>query len=167
MKSLSRSSIFFIFAVLFVSNSAYAAQWLDMHGTNCVIEYPGTTTNASAPANAAVFYKGWGLDFTQKAFNGNWIHCPIPIFGLQQVRYIYVRYYKSSTAGRIYVIHPYNGDTRVQVATPTAGIVGWNAFSIDLGTFKSFSTGLGVSIGISNGDGNTRFIISDVAAYYQ
>jgi hypothetical protein len=159
MKTLSCGSIFFILCKLFVSSTAHAAQWMDMHGTNCKVEIPGNTTG--------VFYYGWGVDFTQKAFTGNWVHCPIPVTGAEQVSKIYVQYYKSSTAGKINVIHLYNGLNFVKAITPPVGVVGPNSFQIDLGSFMSFGTGLGVTLNITSGDGSTRFQIGDVAAWYQ
>lgn len=172
MKTLSsRSMVLMLAAALTsavgLSDLTYAAQWVDVHGTNCIVEYPGNTLNAGAPANAAVFYKGWGLDFTQTANTGNWIHTQIPMSGLEQARFIYVRYYKQFAVGKIGVVHIYNANAFVQAVTPPVGVPGWNAFSIDLGSFKPFTYGLGVSMNIVNGNANTRFIISDVGAYVQ
>ena len=161
MKTLSYRSIFFILCTLFVSNSAYAAQWADEHGTNCVVEYPGNTFNGN------IFYKGWGLDFTERPSLGNWVHCPVQVTGAEQVRYVYVRYWKSSTASRIWRVDFYNGGQFVQAITPPAGVAGWNQFVLDLGAFKSFTNGLGISLGIATPTANTRYVFSDTGAYYQ
>ena len=168
MKTLSCSSIYFILCILFVFNSAHAAPlWMDVHGTTCVIQNPGNTINASAPANTAVFYNGLGLDLTEKANTQNWIHCPVPITGSQQTaRFIIILYYKSVATSKIKSIGIYNGYGLVATAIPPAGVVGWNLFSVDLGSFRSFILGLDVSLNIAP-LANTRFIISNLEVLYQ
>jgi hypothetical protein len=158
MKTLSFSSILFILCTFFVSNSAHADQWVDVQGTNCVVEFPGNTTG--------VFYRGWGVDFTQNAANVNWVHSAIPLTLKRQARFIYVRYYKSSAAANISLIRVFNGEVVVQQIVPPVGVAGWNSIQVDLGSFMSFTNGLGVSLSTISGNDPTRFIISDVGAYY-
>jgi len=168
MKTLSCSSIYFILCILFVFNSAHAAPMgMEVHGTTCVIQNPGNTINASAPANTAVFYNGLGLDLTEKANTQNWIHCPVPITGpLHQARFIMAEYYKSVATSKINTIKIYNGPVLVATAIPPAGVVGWNVFSVDLGSFRDFIGGMDVSLNIAP-LANTRFIISTLSVLYQ
>jgi hypothetical protein len=168
MNTLLRNVIFAAFGLFLVQGSAFAGQWSNAHGTNTVIEYPGNTIN-SAGGSASVYYKGWGLDFVQKANTQNWVHNWIPNQSLQQVSTIYVRYYKQYAGATIDLVHVYNGDTLIKVvAVPQNNFAGWITFSVSLGGFLSAPNGIGVSLHVVPAAGaNTQFIVSDVSGYVQ
>jgi len=107
------------------------------------------------------------LDFTAKANVGNTIHCPVPITGaLHQARFIVILYYKSFATSKINAIKIYNGPALVGTWIPPAGVVGWNTIGVDLGSFRDFVGGMGVSLNIAS-LANTRFIISTLGVIYQ
>jgi len=161
MKTLLRNLIFVAFGLFFANSSAFAAQWVYAQGTNAVLEYPGNTTSTA--------YKGWGLDFVEKAYTSNWVHSSITTSGpYYQTRYIYVQYYKQYASASIYSVDLYNGGTFVKTVYPTnSSTAGWQSFQIDLGAFYTFY-GLGVSMSVYPAYGyNTGFAIGNVAAYMQ
>jgi hypothetical protein len=161
MKTLLRNLIFFTLGLFFANSSAYAAQWVYAQGTNAVIEYPSNTSNS--------YYRGWGVDFVEKANTYNWVHSSITTSGLYQARYIYVQYYKQYAGGYFNALDVYNGGSFVKRVYPSySSSAGWNSFTVDLGTFYSFYGGLGVSMNIYPASGaNTEFAIGSVAAYMQ
>ena len=167
MKTALRNSIFVALGIFLSAGSAYAAQWVDTVGANAVLEYPGNTTN-SASGSAASYYKGWGLEFTQKAGTQNWVHAPVPSIGTQQADTIEVKYFKQYADASIGTIDIYNGEVKIKTVTAPVGVVGWNTFSISLGGTLSVGYGLGVSLNIIPSPGkDTKFIIGDVGARFQ
>ena len=167
MKALLRNTLFVVSGLLFAHGPAYCAQWVDVQGTNAVIEYPGNTTN-SAAGSAATYYKGWGLDFVQKAYTDNWVHSSVPSIGAQTATQIEVKYYKQYANASITDVHIYNGNTPVlKTVAPTSSTAGWNYFTISLGGTLSFPYGLGVSLHVVPAPGaDTDFQIGDVGAYF-
>jgi len=161
MKAMLRNLAFLAISLFFASGSAHAAQWVYAQGTNAVLEYPTNTTSS--------YYKGWGLDFVEKAYTGNWVHSSITTGGLYQSRYIYVQYYKQYAGGYINDVHIYNGASRIAtLLAPYSATAGWNSFTVDLGAVYSFYGGLGVSLSVYPASGvNTEFAIGSVAAYFQ
>lgn len=161
MKTLLRNLIFFTLGLFFMNSSAYAAQWVYAQGTNAVIEYPSNTISSN--------YRGWGLDFVEKANTYNWVHSSITTSGLYQARYIYVQYYKQYAGGYFYALDIYNGASMIKRVYPSySSAAGWNSFTVDLGALYSFYGGLGVSMNIYPAYGaNTLFSIGSVAAYMQ
>lgn len=161
MKTMIQNLIFVAVSLFFASSSASAAQWVYAQGTNAVIEYPSNTSNT--------FYRGWGVDFVEKANTFNWIHSSITTSGLYQARYIYVQYYKQYAGGYFNALDVYNGGTFVKRVYPSySSTAGWNSFTVDLGAFYSFYGGLGVSMNVYPASGlNTQFAIGSVAAYMQ
>ncbi len=147
-------------AVMLTAGAANAASWVDMHGTNCVIEYPANTTNGRND-----LYRGWGLDFTQQTGVINWVRCPITAEGSDTTDHILLTYYQEK-AGSVKVIDVYNGDRMVKQLSVPEGVAGWNSVHL---TFESinFNHGLGVAVHIPKLVGNVHYVFADVGALWQ
>lgn len=150
-----------VVGVFSVVNPASAA-WVDMHGTQFVLEYPYNTTSANT--TNWVFYKGWGLDFTEKAGTSNWVHASVPAINKPKVSGFYIRYYSSQAAGRITQVDIYDGPSKVKaipIAT-TYGAGGERSLWVSTGYANSFNNGFSVSVLMQAAGADTRFIIRNI-----
>ena len=169
MKTLLRNAIFAAFGLFLLQGSAFAAQWSNVPGTAAVIESPGNTTN-SAKGSAAVYYKSSSLDFVQKAKTDNYLYTWIPNQALQQIAFIYVRYYKQYAGAKLDTVYLYDGNTMIKtILAPINTPAGWVEFIVPLngGNFVSVLNGIGVSLHVVADTVNTQFILSDVSGYVQ
>jgi hypothetical protein len=135
-----------VLAATLMSVSVAHATWQWVHGHNGHIEFK----DRYADANRCEL--GWGLDFTLNSGTWNWIHFAVPTIAspTQGVRYVKVRFYTGSVDAWVSAIHIYDGTAKVKVLEG-AWSNGYKTVVVDLGSVRSFTYGLGVSVEIKAG----------------
>lgn len=159
-KSLLLISILSL-TVLGLSGPAHAA-WYWVHGHSGHVQFPSAVTFAVP--------EGEGL-WVKMQNNSTPVHFAVPTLGdtTQGARLIRVRFNiniaKTSCVESVTV---YNGETIVKTFHPNWCSAGWQTRTLDLGTIRSFTKGLGVSIELYTGPDspNDSFILSGVGANF-
>lgn len=148
-----------------MSTSAQADSYYFVHGTDGKVEYPGNTYG--------VAIKGWGLEFTEKAYTGNWIHYSVPGPpgpANAKLQFIVLRYYKSNLTGSFQQVDVYDGQYKLGTFYPSAGNIGWNTVYIYMGQYGSSYVTAGTAVGASfyakAGASSTDFKIASVWGIY-
>jgi len=142
--------IFLVFAVALAATLVLAgpvhATWQWVHGHSGHIEYKDRYTNANR------FEFGWGLDFILNSGTFNWVHIAVPTIAspTQGARYVKVRFYTGSVDAWVSAIHIYDGVNKVKVLEGSWSN-GYKTVTVDLGSVRSFTYGLGVSVQIKAG----------------
>ncbi len=157
-------SICLFIAVVGISSTAPAAEWMFSQGNVSEIEY---LTNCSS-----YYYKGWGLDLNLKSGSSNWIHMTVPTpygstvgYGAKTIR---LKIYTGSADAWISDVHVYNGNSKVHEFTGLTYSNGWKDFGLTMPSKINFNKGMGISICIKAGVEmmSHRFIFSSAGAYF-
>ena len=141
------------------------ATWYWTHGHSGHVEDSVNTPTLSVLAA--------GLSISQ-SMNGtyNWVHFAVPTPGdpSYQAQYIKVIFdFTPCINSKISAIHVYDGGMKVKEFTFASSACGSNVLTLDLGSPRSFSQGLGVSAKVDFGvdSGMDMFIFRSVGADFQ
>jgi len=150
-------------ALLLAFSSSTLAAWYYTQGTSGHIEWKANI------AAAARDRAGWGLDFSLRSGRRNWVHFAVPTLGNwnKGARYIKLKFYTGSVDADVTDIHVYNGSVKVFTKAVNYSN-GWRTVTIDMGSKKRFTRGLGISIGIAAGveSMSHRFMFSSAGANF-
>lgn len=136
-----------IFTGVFGVSTAMGAYWW-VHGHEGKIQHKNTTDYWAGDS----FEYGWGLDIRQKSSTSNWVHFAVPSMGASNkvVKLIKVYFWTGSNDAWVSDIHIWNGPTRVKEFSGKWSN-GTKMVTLDLGDFKAFPYGLGISVKINAG----------------
>jgi hypothetical protein len=146
----------FLSSVLFLPIPAFAT-WI--HGNSGHLQKEGATT-APAP-----YVYGWGIDFVPGSNTVYWVHYALPLASIPYTaRYIHLKFFTGIDSSVTQVM-VYDANLVIATLTVPSG-TGWQEITLDMGSSKSFSRGLGISIKAVGGPdaGIGRFMFAAVGA---
>jgi hypothetical protein len=114
-----------------------------------------------------IIYYGWGTDFFVKDFNYTWAHIPVPLpyTATKGVNYVQVEVQVIGTYGKVSEVHVYSGGALLKKFNVNWGGPNNNYFvKLNLGSVKTVSGPISISLKCETGDGSTRFVIKRACA---
>ena len=158
------STLLCVMLVTLPFSSATQAQgvWSCTHGLDGEIEYEGNIVPAARTR------AGWGLDFTQKSGEANWIHFAPPSIHLTKARYVALKFWTGSADAWVDQLHVYNLNAKVYEDNDVDLSNGWYIEVFDMGSLKDFSA-LGISVRVAAGVEmmSHRFVFAGACAYLE
>jgi hypothetical protein len=166
-KHLSRNglltAVFAMFVFLPALGGTARADWFWTHGHSGVIE------DASVVASAVA--RGGGLSVSLQNNTSTWIHFAVPTvgqfgYGAQYIKLIFN--VDQALDSRISQVDVYNGDILVASLPVDWKTAGANAKTLNLGSLKKFSRGMGISVKLEFGldSGTDGFTFNGVGANF-
>ena len=122
------------------------ATWTWVQGHSGHIEYKDRFADTNR------FEKGWGLDFYLNSGMEDYVHfsVPVPATAKQGVRYIRLYFYTGSVDAWVSNIIVYDGKNLIKNQAGSWSN-GYQTVTVDLGSVRSFTRGLGISVLIKAG----------------
>ena len=139
----------FTIVLLVMAGMCLAGSIVSVHGSSGHVEYMDNLASTDR------IYLGWGLDIDQKPGLFNWLHYSIPTVPGTKTRYLLLRYETGTTGNSadsmITALHVFDGGTRIFTDDSVELTGGPNYTIIYMGSDKTISWGLGLSIRIGAG----------------